>query len=244
MSNTYSDLIYTTYPDTLDTFTLKSNITNATDSALIQQIQSYIASGNFSAAANILNNNLYLKDKMFNSNDYNKVRDALIALQRFYNDDIETYVESKQSEFNTTVDTFSFKGTYSPSTQYYKNNLVNYTTVNGTFLYLCINNPAIGVLPTNTSYWIIFTIQGARGATGVGMSFTFLYNPTHEYSINDVVLYGDKWWGALQTSTGQVPYEGSTYWQVVLTSLPAIQIPITETEPTNAIIGDLWFKVI
>ena len=244
MSNTYSDLVFTNFPESVDNILQKSNITNATDSALVQQIQQYIVAGNFAAASTIITNNPQLNGKIFNATDYNQLRDAILALERFYISDIQYYTNSKQTEWQNTLNKFSFQGIYSPTTQYYQNNLVNYTVSSGTFLYLCIAQPAIGTAPDNTTYWRVLTVQGERGVSGTGMSFTYLYNPTTSYSANNVVVYKDKWWGALQSSQGQTPFEGSTYWQSVLTSLPAIQIPITSVQPTNQVEGDQWYKVL
>lgn len=244
MSSRYTDLVFTNFPNSIDNILQKSNITNATDSQLVQQIQQYIIAGNFSAASAILTSNPQLNGKIFNALDFNQLRDAVLALERFYNTDIEPYTIEKQTEWQNILNRFSFQGIYSPTTQYYQNNLVNYTISSGTFLYLCIVQPPIGITPDNTDYWRVMTVQGERGISGVGMSFTFLYNPTLSYSINNVTLYKDKWWGALQANQGQVPYEGSPYWQVVLTSLPAIQIPITNIQPTNQIEGDQWYKII
>jgi hypothetical protein len=244
MSTRYTDLVFTNYPDSIDTILQKSNITNATDSQLVQQIQQFIIDGNFSGASTILANNPQLNGKIFNALDFNQLRDAVLALERFYNTDIEPYTIEKQTEWQNILNRFSFQGIYSPTTQYYQNNLVNYTISSGTFLYLCIAQPAIGITPDNTNYWRVMTVQGERGISGIGMSFTFLYNPTLSYSVNNITLYKDKWWGAIQANQGQVPYEGSPYWQVVLTSLPAIQIPIASTQPTNQIEGDQWYKIV
>ena len=62
--------------------------------------------------------------------------------------------------------------------------------------------------------------------------------------LNDVVLYGINWWAATQTTKGNEPVSGSPYWSVVLTALPAVQIPVTSSQPTNQILGDQWYQVI
>lgn len=65
-----------------------------------------------------------------------------------------------------------------------------------------------------------------------------------EYNVNDVVVYGNKWWVSTQVNRGQQPANGSAYWTEILTALPAIQIPVTEIQPTDQIIGDQWYQVI
>ena len=244
MSILYPDLDFTTFPNALDNIELKSNITNSTDAQLVNQIQTAIISGDFSNAAAILNANPQLNGKIFNANDYNKVRDAILALERFYQNDISIYITEKQSEWQANIYRFNFKGVYSLTTQYYQNNMVNYTTSEGTFLYLCIKQPDTGILPTDTNYWRILTLRGERGLSGDGLSFAWTWDNTTQYNLNDVVVYGNKWWAATQVNRGQQPQAGSNYWTQILTALPAMQIPVTTTQPTDQTIGDQWYQVI
>lgn len=244
MSALYPDLDFTNYPGELDNITLKSNITNATDAQLVAQIQASILAGDFANASAILNANPQLNGKIFNANDYNQIRDAILALERFYNSDIKNYITEKQATWVAEVDKFNYKGVYSPTTQYYKNNMVDYTTTEGTFLYLCIQQPDTGIAPTNTNYWRILTLRGERGLSGEGLSFAWVWDSTMEYNVNDVVVYGNKWWVSTQVNRGQQPANSSAYWTEILTALPAIQIPVTEIQPTDQIIGDQWYQVI
>lgn len=244
MSALYPDLDFTNYPGELDNITLKSNITNTTDAQLVSQIQASILAGDFANASAILNANPQLNGKIFNANDYNQIRDAILALERFYNSDIKNYITEKQAVWVAEVDKFNYKGVYSPTTQYYKNNMVDYTTTEGTFLYLCIKQPDTGIAPTNTNYWRILTLRGERGLSGEGLSFAWVWDSTTEYNTNDVVVYGNKWWVSTQVNRGQQPANGSAYWTEILTALPAIQIPVTEIQPTDQIIGDQWYQVI
>lgn len=244
MSVLYPDLDFTNFPNALDNIALKSNIANSTDAQLVGQIQNAILAGDFSNAAAILNANPQLNGKIFNANDYDQIRDAILALERFYKNDIATYITSKQSDWQANIDRFNFKGVYSLTTQYYQNNMVNYTTSEGTFLYLCIKQPDTGILPTDTNYWRVLTLRGERGLSGDGLSFAWIWDSTMEYNLNDVVVYGNKWWAATQVNRGQQPQAGSEYWQEILTALPAIQIPVTSTQPTDQTIGDQWYQVI
>lgn len=244
MSALYPDLDFTNYPGSLDNFTLKSNITNTTDAQLVAQIQASILSGDFANASAILNANPQLNGKIFSAADYNQIRDAILALERFYNSDIKNYISEKQALWVAEVDKFNYKGIYSPTVQYYKNNMVDYTTTEGTFLYICIQQPETGIAPTNTGYWRILTLRGERGLSGEGLSFAWIWDSTTEYNLNDVVVYGNKWWVSTQVNRGQQPANGSSYWTEILTALPAIQIPVTEIQPTDQIIGDQWYQVI
>ena len=244
MSALYPDLDFTNYPGELDNIQLKSNIANSTDAQLVAQIQAAIIAGDFSNASAIINANPQLNGKIFNANDYNQMRDAILALERFYNNDIYNYIAEKQATWTAEINKFNFKGVYSPTTQYERNNMVNYTTAAGTFLYLCIETPETGIAPTNTTYWRILTLRGKRGLSGDGLSFTWVWDSTMEYNLNDVTVYGNKWWAATQVNRGEQPMNGSEYWTEILTALPAMQIPVTNVQPTDQIIGDQWYQVI
>ena len=100
MSVLYPDLDFTNYPGTLDNIELKSNITNSTDAQLVQQIQTAIIAGDFSNASAIINANPQLNGKIFNANDYNQIRDAILALERFYKNDINLYLETSSNSLN------------------------------------------------------------------------------------------------------------------------------------------------
>lgn len=244
MSTLYPDLDFTNYPGQLDNIQLKSNITNATDAQLVSQIQASILAGDFANAAALLNVNPQLNGKIFNANDYNQIRDALLALERFYKNDIYNYISQKQAEWISRVNQFSFKGVYSPTTQYAVNNLVDYTTADGTLLYICWKQPETGIPPTNTNYWRLLTLRGERGLSGEGFSFAWLWESTTEYNTNDVVVYGNKWWVSNQVQKGNQPQNGSAYWTEILTALPAMQIPVTSAQPTGQVLGDQWYQVI
>lgn len=242
MSVLYPDLDFTSYPDSLDNIALKSNITSNAEASLVAQIQAYILAGNFSAASSLMADNPVLATKIFSANDYNQLRDALLALERFYKSDIVTYINEKQEAWLSRINQFSYRGVYNVTTQYYVNNIVEYTVPSGTFLYICTVQPSSGVLPTDTNYWRILTLKGERGLSGDGLSFAWTWDAHTEYNLNDVVVYNNKWWASTQVQTGNTPQENSPYWKEILTALPAIQIPVQAEEPTGQSIGDQWYK--
>ena len=62
----------------------------------------------------------------------------------------------------TAIANINAKGTYNGSTEYGRNDLVNY---NGN-AYVCIVASSTGVLPTNTTNWQLFVSQGTKGDKG------------------------------------------------------------------------------
>lgn len=244
MSALYPDLDFTNYPGSLDNLQLKSNITNATDAQLVEQIQSSIIAGDFANASAIIAANPQLNGKIFSANDYNQIRDAVLALERFYKNDIYNYIVEKQAQWTSRVNQFSFQGIYSPTTQYRVNNMVDFEVNGQTFLYLCWKEPLTGTPPTNNNYWRMLTLVGERGLSGEGLSFTWVWDRATEYNKNDVAVYGNKWWVSTQAQKGNQPQAGSEYWTEILTALPAKQIPVTSVQPTDQSIGDQWYQVI
>lgn len=68
-----------------------SNVTSDVAS-LVNQYENYIKINNFSAAKNLLANNENLKRCIFTAEDYNWLRDAIIANQRLYLNDVQSVV--------------------------------------------------------------------------------------------------------------------------------------------------------
>ena len=60
---------------------------------------------------------------------------------------------------------------------------------------------------------------------------------------NDAVVYGDSIWVALQNNVGQIPAQGSEYWEIFL-EFPKIQIMVSNTEPTNLYDGLIWIRLL
>lgn len=242
MSTTYPNLNYTNFPDSLDDISLKSNISNSTDSALVQEIQTYISAGNFAKANKLLNDNPQLLEKQFSANDFNVLRDAIIALEKFYTTNIYPYIENKQTNWNNIVSQFNYVGMWKSTASYVKNNIVNYTVDTGTYMYLCTATPPVGTSPINSNYWKILTIKGERGISGDNMSFTGNWISTQAYVIGDVVVKDNAWYGCTQNNTNKEPGLNPNYWTLVLSAIPAAQIPIQPSQPTGQTSGDLWYK--
>ena len=83
MSNTYNDLIGTVYPDNIDSFENKVDLSIEIQ-PLAVQYKNLLASGNFSGAQSILENNPELAKAVITANDINALQDAIIAVQRFF----------------------------------------------------------------------------------------------------------------------------------------------------------------
>ena len=93
MSITYADLPNTNYPDTKDAFKNKKDA-DATVATLIARYKNRFNSGNYALAKSILESNPALADSMITADDFNKLQDAVMAMQRFYQRDQQQIIFS------------------------------------------------------------------------------------------------------------------------------------------------------
>lgn len=126
-----------------------------------------------------------LQDFIITPEYTNKMLDALVNLESFFLNETVGFVNTKQTEMNSYVDTkktemqteinkFSYKGAYSPSTSYLKNNFVDFNDGSSNQTYLCIENCIDKEPSSNPLFWRKLTIQGAKGSKGdSGANFIF-----------------------------------------------------------------------
>lgn len=212
MSTTYTDLTETKFPNAVDDLSRMSDLASS-DLTLVNQYYTYYNAGNLTAAAQLLADNPTLINKLFNAAKFNILRDALIALERFYLSDVQTYINSTRQSLQGEIDKFTALGAYSATTQYVKHNIV---TSNGNG-YACTAD-CKGKAPGTTAganYWQLIVNKGDKGDSGTGLSFRGQYSSTTAYTLNDCVTDGTSIWAAVKASTGQALAEGE-YWTRVM----------------------------
>ena len=82
MSKTYTDLPNTAYPDSQDVFTAKNDAT-ADMQPYIIQYKNHFNNGNVVAAKALLEQYPQLKNMIITAYDFNKLQDAMMAMERF-----------------------------------------------------------------------------------------------------------------------------------------------------------------
>lgn len=232
----------TTFPQSFQNFSQFIDITSS-DVALLEQFYNYIYANDFANANRVLQLIPNYEQKIMYAKKMNTLIDTIKELEIFWTDNIQNEITAKQQEWQNIINQFSYISTYSPTTQYVKNNIVAYTVNGLNQLYICTNKPMVGITPTNTTYWRVFTVRGAKGVAGVGANFSFDWNSATNYTKDTIAVYNNSWWNATQPSTNQPPYEGSAYWNLVLTATQSIY-PISENQPTALKTGELWFRVL
>lgn len=241
MSVTYPDLS-NNFPNSKDSFISYLDIT-ATDAPIVKTYFDAMLAGNITLANQIFATIPQGSQKILTANSLNQFSACIESLERFYQDDIEPYVAEKQIEWQQIIEDFSWQGQYSPTTQYYLNNYVTYTSAGLTNLYIAIAKPPIGTVPSNSTYWRVLTIRGQTGASGSGVAFVGNWISSRPYSVMDCATYNDTLWECTIANTNQTPYEGSIYWKLIYKGRVAIY-PVTTAQPAVQEDGALWFQII
>lgn len=200
MSKLYSDLIYTSFPDSIDSYEYMQDITSDL-LGLVSQYESLIANKRFDEASNLLKNNPSLNRIYFNAEKYNRIIDSVKSMQRYYFSDIQKYIEQL----------ITYRGEYSTIASYKKYDVVLY---DGS-AYLCVSDSGIGILPTSDR-WVKITLQGEQGEPGLGLSFLGTWLATTTYNKDSAVSYNNCLYAStIDGNVGRTPSKNSSYWILI-----------------------------
>lgn len=226
-SELYEDCPYSNFPVAVDTITRKKDLDLATKT-LLDQYYTYINAGDFSAATALLNDNPNLRMTVMVAEDYNRMRDGIIAVQRVFDSYIADYIAAVVKS----------KGAWSSTTQYQKYDVVTYLYRDATRTYICLPQDEtlvtipVGTLPTDTTYWALITLEGSRGASGTGMTPRGTYASDIQYYKDDLVAHNGLLYVALQDVYGEAPPSGK--WELLALNsiddaiLPGATIAVTD----------------
>lgn len=242
MSVSYPDLPLTSFPESVDTFVEMLDIV-ASDATALKAYQTAMENGDINAANSALTSMTNGVRKILTADKINKIFESVEALQRFFSTDIIPYITQLQTNWQTEINKFIYRGAYSSSVAYTKNNIVSYTVGAYTFLFLCIKNTTAGIAPTNTTYWQQFTIVGLQGESGTGMSFLYEWNNQTSYNTQDCVSYNGKLWGCVTANSNSAPSSTNPKWEELM-SITALKYPVQAEQPSVQEPGELWFQVV
>lgn len=245
MSDTYPQYPHSVFPDELDSWEDFLDIEES-DAELLRQYQQYVLNGDMASAQEIYSQIPHADNKFIGALVMNQFADAIMSLETFYNNSgFENYVTTKQTEWQTIIDKFSYVGVYNNNTQYKKNNIVLYNIEGQNYLFINTYNGDTPkkTLPTNTNYWRILTIRGKKGDAGSSTTFYFEWESEMEYKINNIVCVDSSLYVALQDNANIPPADNPSYWQLIFQS-SAKRYPVQREEPADASIGDFWFRIV
>lgn len=200
----------------------------------INQYYQFYDSGNISAANEILKNNPQLKRSIINADNLNKIRDAIVSIERYYLNDVQQYL----------VNIVSYRNDWVSNVKYKKYDVVMFPHNEVFQAFMCIydGDVPIGTIPTNTKYFIPLTLQGAQGVSGIGLSYRGTWSSIVTYDADDCVEYNNVLWYAKAENINSVPQEISADWEAVLRM--SKQITISSIQPGSQSLNDIWYEVI
>ena len=208
------------------------------DASLQQQLQQYWTSAQYSQALSILSNNAtQLQGKAFIADLINILSSGVLNLETSYYNNVPIFLSNLATQYSTLISNFISKGVWGATTQYLPFNFVIYNNE----VYMCISQPPIGTLPTDTTYWLYLGLQGERGTPGINVNMRYTWNSANTYNPNDLVVYGTNIYVALVQNTNVTPGTDPNTWGIFITTSPG-QINVGTTAPNNPVQNTIWFQ--
>lgn len=155
-----------------------------------------------------------LKDYIITPETFNKFQDALVSVETFFRDNVDGYIDQKQVEWATYVNSFKYIGVWKTGVDYKFQNMV--TDENGD-LYLCKKNnrSSSTTKVTNTTYWQKASAKGEKGDMGINAILKGEWNNSTAYALGDAVRHNDIYYVAVKANTGSTPSTSSTNWYLL-----------------------------
>lgn len=226
-----------TFPQRVDTFTdafdLPANLVSA--ALELQKLkQKTILDNNDQNRIQALT--AQLQDYMITPERINRIQDCINALETFFDENVRQYILGKQKEWDQYVNDFVYKGNWSATSKYKRQNIVTY---NGN-LYIVIkdvvadnaHNPNV-----DADHYRQCAYKGDKGDIGLTAIYKGEWSGSTQYKTSDAVSIrlGAPWdpidmvFIAKQDNQGQKPTMDrvSDYW------FPYHQLMSGETNPTS-----------
>lgn len=211
------------------------------DTQLYALFRQYYTSGNYTAALNLLSQNPQLQLKAIIADNLNELNERVYGLENVYYVEVEDYLNNLLQSMQTKVNNLSNQNQFISTQQYYPMNFVYYNDE----VYFCIQEPPIGIDPTNTEYWLHLGLFGDKGKGGlVNLTFVGEWDNLTQYNINDVVFVGDTFYWAEQSNQGQPPGEGTDGYWGILFVVPIQQVVVSTVDPSSTLnADDFWWQI-
>lgn len=207
------------------------------DVTLRQQFRQYMQTDQYAQALAILTNNAdQLKGKAYIADTINTIVNGVVNLQERYNTGVTVYLADLVTQFNTLVDNLRRKGTWQSTIQYTPYNFVVYNDD----MYMCIAEPPVSTLPTNTAYWLYLGLQGQEGVPGIDVNMTFDWDSGTPYQPNDLVVYQGNIYCAKIANTNVLPTDTNTW--VLFLLLGEGKINVGVNPPDKPARDMIWFQ--
>lgn len=227
-----------TFPDTIDQIPYKYTLP-ASLLASAQQYQDLIVKPNLSSSDQIILTGLQtqLAPYLSDVETWNKFVDCILGMENFITNEVVGFIDTKQNQFNATLQKFSSKGSFSTITTYQQWNTVSF----GNQTYMSLQDSNLNHTPTGTTdlWWQLMAVQGATGLTGangLGLSYVGNYSIGTAYYIGNAVNYSNNIYYCINSCTGVTPTNAS-YWTLFLSNAGIV---IQTTVPTSPYTNLVW----
>lgn len=208
------------------------------DSDLQTQLKQYFTTGQYSEALELLSNNAtQLQGKAFISNVLNIISTNILDLENRYYTGVPLFLSNLSDQYFTLINNFISKGAWNSNTQYIPFNFVT----NNNLTYMCISKPPIGTSVTDSKYWLELDLLGNVGAPGIDVVMKYDWNGSNTYNVNDLVIYNNNIYVALQNNTNVVPGTNDSVWEMFVVVTPGT-ITVGLTAPLEFTQNTIWFK--
>lgn len=209
------------------------------DVNLMEQYYKYFFEENIEKAEELINNNEQLKSKVLNKNSLNEIVTSINKIEDWYDDDVNKDLSNKMNNLQLSIDELIYLTDYNEEVQYNKFNFVYYDDE----MYFCFNNPPIGTLPTDKSYWVYLGLKGDNGSYGMGLNYKGNWSSNTSYNKNDMIVYQKTIYVARKNSNNQVPVTVSDYWMPLI-NISEKGIYVSFSGSQYATLGDLWVEIL
>lgn len=99
MSRTYTDL-QNNFPESVDTIDKMQDLTTTTK-PMADRYYQMVEANNIAGANEYLVQNPSLALSVFNADKYNKLRDSVVSVERFFFDEVKQYIGDKHEEYES-----------------------------------------------------------------------------------------------------------------------------------------------
>ena len=208
------------------------------DIALKQTFDIYMNNNQFATALRFLNNNnLQLQGKSYIADVINRIINGVLFLENKYTNGVTIFLSTLAQQYFSLVNNFKNRQLWSSRNEYEPYNFVFYKDD----IYMCFDSPPIGTLPINENYWLKVGLRGEIGANGYNVTMKYDWSPSSQYVTNDLAIYKDKIWVALNQNINVEPGTDNNTW-IIFVEYEKAQIYVSNVAP-NKIDNAIWFQV-
>lgn len=208
--------------------------------SLRQQFMQYFREGYYSQALALITDNVDIDSETVRPEVFNMINISLTYLQNLYYNSVEVVLSEDEQQFQLMINNFINKKEFSATATYVPYNFVVYNQE----IYMCLKATTVGILPTNTDYWLLIGLKGEIGATAIDTTLRYKWDYKITYSVKDVVTYDNILYVAKTRNNNSQPDINPEDWELFM-KIPRAKIIVSATEPNPdaLVVGGQWWQV-